>query len=548
MKLKNNSTSQKLRGAYYTPRTLADAIVTTFSDEDHTNILEPSCGDGVFIDALDAAGLIGDKASLTAVEINSEELGKARTLHQASPNVTFLCDDFFSFYRKSKPSSYDLILGNPPYIRYQYLAASQRAFMSRVLESQGMKTNKLINAWVGFVVACTNLLSDGGRMAFVLPAELLQVVYAEDLRFFLASHFKQITLFTFTQLVFNDAEQEVVVFSGVKGSANPEIRIIQLEDAASMKKHSYDEKPYQPLGRVHEKWTRYFIGSSDAAVLQELCDDPRLVRLDSMGLINIGITTGNNSYFSIDDTTSKAYDLDEFTLPLLGRSSHASGLFFTKDDWLLNCKAGKRARLLVLQDGQYESLSSKQREYVDLGEANGDSEGYKCSIRESWYAVPSVWVPDAFFLRRNNLFPKFVLNDCGAVSTDTMHRIKFYDGVDPKLALLSYYNSIGFAFTELCGRSYGGGVLEILPKEVGNMLVPKLEGHNLNVELVNNLVDVIDSTIRNGFDIEEALDVVDKLLLCDVLGFTENVCLSCRHIWKTLQQRRLCRSTACPKQ
>lgn len=84
-------------------------------------------------------------------------------------------------------------------------------------------------------------------------------------------------------------------------------------------------------------------------------------------------------------------------------------------------------------------------------------------------------MPDAFFLRRNNLYPKFVLNCCDAVSTDTMHRIKFNNDIEPERIVLSYYNSISFAFTEICGRSYGGGVLEILPGEVGNVLVPILD-------------------------------------------------------------------------
>ena len=86
-----------------------------------------------------------------------------------------------------------------------------------------------------------------------------------------------------------------------------------------------------------------------------------------------------------------------------------------------------------------------------------ENEGYKCRIREHWYQVPSVWIPDAFFLRRNNLYPKFVLNCCGAVSTDTMHRIKFNKNVEPERIALSYYNSISFAFTEICGQKLWGG-------------------------------------------------------------------------------------------
>ena len=53
MVLRKDSTRQKLRGAYYTPLKLAEKIVEFFKkDSSIQTILEPSCGDGVFIDAL----------------------------------------------------------------------------------------------------------------------------------------------------------------------------------------------------------------------------------------------------------------------------------------------------------------------------------------------------------------------------------------------------------------------------------------------------------------------------------------------------------------
>lgn len=79
--------------------------------------------------------------------------------------------------------------------------------------------------------------------------------------------------------------------------------------------------------------------------------------------------------------------------------------------------------------------------YLDEGEENGEHAEYKCSISGSWYSVPSVWVPDAFFLRRNNLYPKFVLNACSAVSTDTMHRMKFNDGFNHEIGLIFNLNA-----------------------------------------------------------------------------------------------------------
>lgn len=114
------------------------------------------------------------------------------------------------------------------------------------------------------------------------------------------------------------------------------------------------------------------------------------------------ITTGNNGYFSITEETSEQYQLSEVTLPLIGRSSHVHGIYFTAQDWEKNKIAGKRARLISFPEIPYDEYPAKHKEYISLGEANGEHEGYKCSIRERWYIVPSVWVPDAFFLRRNN--------------------------------------------------------------------------------------------------------------------------------------------------
>ena len=97
-----------------------------------------------------------------------------------------------------------------------------------------------------------------------------------------------------------------------------------------------------------------------------------------------------------------------------------------------NVKNNKAAYLIDFPDVEYKCYPKKHKEYIKEGEKNGENKGYKCSIRDRWYRIPSIWVPDAFFLRRNNLYPKFVLNQCNAVSTDTMHRIKFNEGIEPE--------------------------------------------------------------------------------------------------------------------
>lgn len=539
MRLKKDSSEQKLRGAYYTPLQLANVMVNLCASDNIHTVLEPSCGDGVFLDSLRQLNLIEKIGTIDAVEIEPDEAEKVQRNYRNYQNVHILNEDFFEFYSRmvDAQTQYNFILGNPPYIRYQYLTETQRELQSNILTSHGMKSNKLINAWVAFLVACVQLLSENGRIAFVIPAEILQVAYAEDLRLFLSEHLAKITLITFEQLVFPDIEQEVVIFIGEKGSVEKGIRIIEMNDLSGFEKLDLQQNGFQKMQHVKEKWTRYFTTAKEMELIQAIRTDKRFAKFVDYGLINVGITTGNNGYFSISEEVCDEYDLENVTLPLIGRSSHAHGIFFTDEDWKKNKASGKSARLVNFPDIPIEDYPERHKAYIALGEASGENEGYKCSIRDRWYIVPSVWIPDAFFLRRNNLYPKFVLNRCNAVSTDTMHRMKFNSDVKPENILLAYYNSISFAFTEICGRSYGGGVLEILPGEMGNIILPKLD--DIDEETCRSLLKRVDAIVREDDDIEKALDIVDKEILVDALGIKAEWCEKCRTIWKKMQRRRL---------
>jgi len=542
MKLKKDSTDIKLRGAYYTPLLLANSTLDLLNKKNIKHVLEPSCGDGVFLDSILKNGILKKATSVTAVEIDKIEAKKVQEQYASYSNVDVLNEDFFDFYKCSyKNNKYDLIIGNPPYIRYQYLTKKQRELQSMILTTHGMKANKLVNSWVCFLVACVQMLSDNGCIAFVIPSEILQVAYAEDLRLFLSNQLTRITLITFEKLVFPEIEQEVIVLIGEKGGEEKGIRIVEMKNLDGFKTLDLESNGYQKLQHVREKWTKYFISDKETALIQSLREDKRFAMFKEFGIINVGITTGNNDYFSITEEIEQKYALEPVTLPLIGRSSHAHGIYFTDDDWKVNVAEDKKAMLINFPDTPFSKYPKKHKEYIRLGEQHKQNNGYKCGIRDRWYIVPSVWVPDAFFLRRNNLYPKFVLNRCDAVSTDTMHRIKFNDGVDAENILLSYYNSVSFAFTEICGRSYGGGVLEILPGEMGNILIPIVK--DIDKILRKELLKNVDEVIRKGNDIELALDMVDKKLLIDILGIKPDICKQCRIIWKKLQSRRLKRNS-----
>ena len=411
-----------------------------------------------------------------------------------------------------------------------------------------MKSNKLINAWVSFTVASVQLMKDDGKIAFVIPAELLQVKYAEDLRKYLMTHLQKITILTFKKLIFPEVEQEVVVLLGEKISNqnnSHQIRIIECNDIEDLNKSKslIESIPFKDIDFNTTKWTRYFLSLKQNELIELIQNDERFFHFNDIAQVDIGITTGNNSYFCLDKNTVEKYDLSEVTRPLIARSVNIPGITFNHSDWQANVQKGSNTFLLDFNSKNYFELKSNQKNYIKLGEENNAHVGYKCRIRKEWYKIPSIYSPDAFFLRRNHYYPKFVLNNVeGAVSTDTMHRIRFSIFTDKRKAILSYYNSIALAFTELEARSYGGGVLEILPGELEKVTIPNLEHIKFNDKELDDLIDKIDYIIRHNGDINEVLDIVDNIVLINKLNISPEIIYEFKKIWNLLKNRRLNRS------
>ena len=230
--------------------------------------------------------------------------------------------------------------------------------------------------------------------------------------------------------------------------------------------------------------------------------------------VEVGITTGSNGYFTVPQGVVDMYQLHEYARPMVGRSVQVNSLCFTKADWQQNLANGAKANLLVFTPGAKENGNEGTKAYIENGEQQGINKGYKTSIRDDWYVIPSIKLSDALFLRRNNLYPKFVLNDARAYTTDTMHRVFIKEGVNRKAFVVSYYNSLSFAFAEILGRNFGGGVLELMPSEVEGVYLPYREENA-------NLFEQVDQMVREKKTADEILDFTDKELLQKGMGFSE---------------------------
>ena len=496
------------------------------------NILEPSCGDGVFLECIANDKMLYN--SVTAVEYEEEEAMKARaiTLHDSE----VVNADFHRFCLDTD-KRFNLVVGNPPFIRYQYYNPEQQKLADEIFKRSKLKRTKLTNAWVTFVVGCSQLLTETGKMGFVIPSELLMVKYAQQLRQYLAKNFNKINIISFENLVFEEIQQEVVLLLCEKNSTDEHlIEHIEVKDAdglLSLDPHRL-KFPTKKIDFHTDKWTYYFLEKEELDLLEKVkCNMPSIATYAN---VEVGITTGANDYFTIPKSIVDLYNLEEYARPMVGRSVQVNSLCFTNKDWQTNVDSEAKAHLLVFPSGVKKNGNDGVRAYIENGEKEGVNKGYKTGIRDEWYIIPSIKLSDALFLRRNNQYPKFVLNEAKAYTTDTMHRVFIKEGVNKKAFVASYYNSLSFTFAEILGRNFGGGCLELMPSEVGGIYMPYRAENEA-------LFAGIDRMLRQKKTADEILDYTDRIILHEGMGLSIEEVQTARSIWHKIMGRRLSRET-----
>ena len=574
--------SQKLRGGYYTPPRIARFLTEWAVRSPDDCVLEPSCGDGNLL--VCAATRLLDLGAdsqrvglqLSGVEWEREEAACARErLSEIGVSDAQCCvttGDFFALCRKrwltaqnsdlqrglfdgasdqSGQRRFDAVVGNPPFIRYQNFPEAHRVGAFEIMREVGLRPNGLTNAWAPFLVAGVRLLNEGGRLAMVIPAELFQVGYAAAIREYLSHASMSFTIVTFKRLVFDGIQQEIVLLLGEKTAPGAKmedggIRVVELEDADELNDYAQAqaEAEVKPLDHSCDKWTQYFLDRAEIDLLRELRCHPRLPLSGSVLDVDVGVVTGQNKFFILNEADAQARTLNAWTSPVVTRSSHLSGARFSLADWRDNLASGHAVHLLRAPDEAPEILPASVRAYVREGESEGVDVGYKCRIRKNWYVVPSVWTPDAFMLRQVHGYPKIVLNGAEATCTDTIHRVRFLTqgatwqnlNLTPQSVTGAFTNSLTFAFSEVTGRSYGGGVLTFEPSEAEILPLPLDGAAQLDFE-------EIDAYVRLG-NINAVLDVTDRALLRDGLGLDKSEVSMVRGIWHKMRDRRIYRKKA----
>lgn len=472
--------NRKRRGAFFTPRLLSDYIASWAIRSKSERVLEPACGEAVFmLAALDRLVTLGADiesagGSVFGIEVHDKSVQAAnKRLAACGYSCSIEQGDFLG---TKALGEFDAVIGNPPYIRFQAVTNSQRAAIEEISARGKVKMSALSSTWAPFVVQSALSLKRGGRLGLVLPAELLSVNYAAPIRSFLLNSFASIQLVTFDELVFPEVQEEVVILLAdgyLLGEAHV-IKWRQCSDLSDLRSSSLVD--YVPSSR-EDRWSGLFASGNALGYLKGLLSEGAFVPLETWGKISLGVVTGNNGFFALSDEQASLckMDADDYVPLCPPGSRHLRCLDFSEGDYARLSDEGYKTKLFYPRN---ETLSPAATKYVSSGVAQGVHSAYKCRKRSPWWRVPIGDAPDAFITYMNSYGPNVCTNSAGVIGLNSCHGLYFREeraDVGRELLPLACMNSATLFGSEIVGRAYGGGMLKLEPKEASNLPVPSME-------------------------------------------------------------------------
>lgn len=517
-------------GAVYTPIEVATSVcglvLENFKNRGGSslNILEPSVGDGLFIKALDSFEV---EYQLTAVDLNPNVIQQLKEEVKGA-HRQFIHANYIDYANENRNIKYDLIIGNPPFIKKHDYTAEFKLSLDELCLGVNYDRKDLKNAWAAFVVAAENALEENGILSFIVPYELMNVAYGQELQQSVFSLFSRVDIYIPDEKAFKEIDQDAVLFVAQKqGNHENGVfahRVTSLSDLQSLSVGKIDVSNKENLS-IDLKG--FLFDERTIDLLHKIKGKCQTV--NDICVTSPGIVTGANDFFIQRKGNVDKYKLSRFSKRILKKGSYLPSSPIFRDEDFNELEVREPCYFIYFKNDDVNSFSPEVKEFLKVGEELGLPKRYKCRHRKVWYEVPLTPVTEGFFFKRSHSFPRLCVNEANVLVTDTAYRISMNDGYSINGLCYSFYNSLTLLFAEVYGRFYGGGVLELTPSEFKKLPIvykePSVEemedfevAHIGEKSVQGTLISYGDNWLRESLDLsadeiallKKSLEIIKK--------------------------------------
>lgn len=530
-------TRQKTLGAFYTARHLAEAISAWGLRKPRAAVLDPSCGDGRFLEPATLCAV----PRIVGCDVDPDALRSAHD--RLGDRADLILADFFTL-KPDAMEPVDLVLGNPPYIRYQSFRGATRRLALESALRLGVRLTGLTSSWAPFVLHAVQFLAPGGDLAMVVPAEILQTQYGLPTLRALTTQFASVTLLTCESNLFDEAlEETVILLARDRGRSCAGAHLVSCKDRESLLHRIRQEGIETTQSGVllaagpRDRFAEALLLPEQRDAWLRAIGSDGVTEVGDLGIVSNGYVSGDNAFFHRTREQAGALGMPETWLRRAVRNSRSiRGLSFTRDD-IEALEHEGFAHHLVVPEELLSAAPSPLHRFMREGQDGGTARRYKCRMRNPWWVVPGLVEADVLVAYMSGSRPRAAFNAARAVYTNSLHGIRLTPELRGETVAFALHSSLTLLSLEIEGRSYGGGILKLEPTEMrrARVVLPASRPRGLD-----DAIRSADRLLREG-RYDDAVEIVDRCVLQGELGLTDGhvrLLREARLLLRTRRERR----------
>ncbi|MDR7507209.1 MAG: N-6 DNA methylase [Armatimonadota bacterium] len=469
------------KGQFWTPDWVAEAMVGYVLAGGSDSIFDPAVGAGAFFRAARVVGQeLGRRCSLLGTEVDPQALkeGQAGGLSESDLGLVEVRD----FVLDPPAGSFKAIVANPPYIRHHRLPKTLKIKLRSLgMRIIGQPLDGRAGIHVYFLLRSLQLLDPaGGRLAFIVPADTCEGVFAPILWNWVSRHYRIDAVVTF--------DPEASPFPGV--DTNPLIIMIRRATPArqflwarcteagtnTLKRWTLSQFRYRPKrGLVVHR--RDLTEGLRTGLSRPPCEvKPVGPSLVEFATVLRGIATGANEFFFMTQKQAEALAIPRtFLVRAIGRTRDVPGDVID-EKLLAELDASGRPTLLFCPDGRrLDCFPAAVRRYLKEGERKGLPQRPLIATRRPWYKMEVRKAPPVLFAYLGRRNARFVRNLAGVVPLTGF--LCVYPRSDDPVFLEKLWSVLSHPATlanlPLVGKSYGSGCIKVEPRALERLVLPE---------------------------------------------------------------------------